>query len=620
MPGGSSGRAGAWETTLESTFDLIVVGSGAGALAGAIRAHDLGLKPLVVEKTELVGGTSATSGGGIWIPCNHDMARLGVADSVDAAFEYVATCAQGMASDERVLAYVETAGAMGRWLETIGVRIRAIPGYSDYYPQLAGAVAGGRSMDPVDFNARKLGLDGLRSLRPTNPGQLIFGRIQMNAADVRKILARERGAKLLLAWIMLRYFIDYPWRSKTRRDRRMTGGQALMGGLFHALRVRAIPYWLSTPMKSLVVEGGRVTGVVVEREGQLVKLAARKGVLLAAGGFERNQAMRERWLPQPSDQAWSATPPECNTGDAIVAGAQAGAALHLMEHSWGAPTLAVPREDRQRAMFVERSLPGCVVVNGRGERFVDESGPYLEFQKAMYAEHERTGAAIPAWIVFDAEFRRKYPIGPLAPSETIPDERLRKSWLGTVYWKDSSIEGLAAQIGVDAAGLGASVARMNEYARTGVDAQFGRGSNVFDRYYGDINIRPNPNLAPIAKPPFYAIRLWPGDIGTKGGLLTDVDARVLDAEGRPIAGLYGTGNSAASVMGPAYAGAGSTIGPAMTFAYRAAAHMAGEPIALQRTDLLGRRPAGEPKLQRGSTPSAAASVEEPRSNQELEHD
>jgi len=577
------------ETTLEQTFDLIVVGSGAGALMGAIRAHDLGLEPLVVEKTPLVGGTSATSGGGVWIPCNHDLARLGVSDSVDAAYEYVKTCAQGLASDERVLAYVETAATMGRYLEDIGVRLRAIPKYSDYYPGLAGAVPGGRTMDPVDFNARKLGLEGLRSLRPTNPGQLIFGRIQMNAAHVRVILARERKAKPLLAWIMLRYFLDYPWRRKTRRDRRMTGGQALMGGLFHALRVRGIPYWLGTPMKSLVVEAGRVVGVVVERDGQPVELRARKGVLLAAGGFERNQAMRDRYLPHPSDQTWSATPPECNTGDAIVAGAEVGAALHLMEHSWGAPTLAVPKEDRQRAMFVERSLPGCLVVNTRGERFVDESCPYLEFQKAMYAEHERTGAAIPAWIVFDAEFRRKYPIGPLAPGEAIPDERLRKSWLASVYWKDASIEGLAAQIGVDAAGLAASVARMNEYARTGIDAQFGRGGNVFDRYYGDVNIKPNPNLAPIARPPFYAIRLWPGDIGTKGGLLTDLDARVLDTAGRPIPGLYCTGNNSASVMGPSYAAAGSTIGPAMVFAYRAAAAMAGQPIALQRADLLDPR-------------------------------
>ena len=571
---------------MEQAFDLIVVGSGAGALLGAIRAHDLGLKPLVIEKAPLLGGTSATSGGGIWIPCNHDMARGGLKDSVEMAFGYVKTCAKGLASDERVLAYVETASVMARYLDQVGVRYRAMPKYADYYPHVAGSLPGGRTMDPVDFNARKLGHEALETLRPTNPGQLIVGRMQMNAFEAQTILARERKAKLVLAWIMLRYFVDYPWRRKTARDRRLTGGQALMGGLLRALRERGIPLWLNAPLKSLSVEHGRVSGAVVERDGSAVKVTARKGVLLAAGGFERNQAMSEQSLPQPTDQAWTATPPGCNTGDAIAAGAEVGGALHLMAHSWGAPTLFVPKEEKYRALFVERSLPGCLVVNARGERFVNESCPYPEFQQAMYADHARSGNAIPAWIVFDADFRRKYPIGPLPPGEAVPDERLRKSWLGAVYWKDATLEGLSAQIGIDAAGLAGSVARMNDFARTGVDAQFGRGGNVFDRYYGDVNVKPNPNLAPIGKAPFYAIKLWPGEIGTKGGLLTDQDACVLDGNSQPIPGLYCTGNNAASVMGPAYPGAGSTLGPAMTFAYRAAAHMAGQAIALERIDLL----------------------------------
>ena len=279
---------------MQHDFDLVVVGSGAGALLGAIRAADLGLKPLVIEKTALVGGTSATSGGGIWIPCNDDMAREGLKDSVDVAFGYVKACAKGMASDERVLAYVETARVMASYLEQIGVRYRAMPKYADYYPHIEGSLPGGRTMDPLDFNARKLGHQALEDLRPTNPGQLIFGRMQMNAFEAQTILARERKAKLVLAWIMLRYFLDYPWRRKTPRDRRLTGGQALMGGLLHALRKRDIPLWLKTPLKSLTLEQGRVTGAVVERDGVAVTVSARRGVLLAAGGFERNQAMREQ--------------------------------------------------------------------------------------------------------------------------------------------------------------------------------------------------------------------------------------------------------------------------------------------------------------------------------------
>lgn len=572
---------------MQHEFDLIVVGSGAGALLGAIRAADLGLKPLVVEKTGLVGGTSAISGGGIWIPCNDDMARHGLEDDVATAFTYVRTCAQGLADDRRILAFVETAPELARYLDRIGVRYRAMPKYADYYPGLPGALPGGRTMDPVDFNARRLGHEALELLRPTNPGQLIFGRMQMNAFQARSILARERKAKLLLSWIMLRYYVDYPWRSRTRRDRRLTGGQALMGGLFAALRERAVPLWLNAPLQSLLARDGRVGGAVVLRDGQPVEVAARRGVLLGAGGFERNQAMREQYLPKPTDEAWTASPPGCNTGEALLAGTAAGGVLHLMEHSWGAPTLFVPKEEKYRALFIERSLPGCLVVNQRGARFVNESCPYPEFQQAMYADHARTGAAIPAWVVFDADFRRKYPIGPLAPGEAVPDERLRRSWLNVVYWRDPTLAGLAAQIGVDAAGLEASVARMNDYARTGRDLEFDRGGNVFDRYYGDVNVKPNPNLAPIARAPFYAIKLWPGELGTKGGLLTDADARVLDVRGEPIEGLYCVGNNAASVMGPSYPGAGSTLGPAMAFAYRAVANAAGQPMPLTRTELLG---------------------------------
>lgn len=572
---------------MQHEYDIVVVGSGAGALLTAIRAADAGLSALVVEKAGLVGGTSAVSGGGIWIPDNHDMGRHGLRDSVDAAFRYVKQCAKGLASDDRILAYVETARHMARYLEQIGVSYLAMPRYADYYPGLDHALPGGRTMEPADFDAARLGLEGLAQLRDTNPGQKLLGRILINAFEARSLLAREPGAKRLLLRTLLRYGLDLPWRLKTRRDRRLTGGQALMGGLFAALRQRRVPVWLGSPMQSLLLEAGRVQGIVVQREGQALRVLARKGVMLAAGGFERNQAMRERYLPQPTLADWSATPPGGNTGDAIAAGAAAGGALHLMAHSWGVPTIAVPQEDRCRGVFVERSMPGCMVVNAEGRRFVNESCPYPEFQQAMYADHGRGGGAIPAWIVFDAEFRRKYPMGPLLPGQAMPDARLPADWLGRLYWRDETLAGLARQIGVDPQGLEASAARMGEFARSGQDLEFGRGGNAFDRYYGDDGVGPNPNLAPIARPPFYAIQFFPGDIGTKGGLLTNRDAQVLDAAGRPIAGLYCVGNNSASVMGPSYPGAGATLGPGLTFAYRAVAHMAGHPIALERTDLLG---------------------------------
>ncbi len=557
-------------------------------MLAAIRAADAGLKPLVVEKSGLIGGTSAISGGAIWIPVNDDMPGAGLKDNIEQAFEYVKTCAKGLASDDRVLAYVETAKVLARYLSEIGIPYRCMPHYSDYYPTLPGALPGGRTMDPIDYNAAKLGAQLLEDVRPTNPGQLIFGRMQMNAFEARVMLARESQAKWMLMGIMLRYAMDLRWRFKSKRDRRLTGGQALIAGLYAALRERKIPVWVNCPMQSLVTDPanpGRVSGLIVERNGQPQRLLAKHAVVLGAGGFERNQALREQYLPAPTNSDWTATPPLGNTGDTILAGAAIGAQLHLMGHTWGAPTLEVPKEEKFRAVFVERSLPGCMVVNRQGLRFLNESGPYPEFQQAMFAEHQKNGGAIPAWIVFDADFRANNPLGPMMPGSAIPDSKLRKSWLRTVYWKGATLEELAGEIGVDAAGLVASAKRMTEFAGTGKDLEFDRGGNSFDRYYGDPTLK-NPNLGPIAKGPFYAMKLFPGDIGTKGGLLTDRDARVLDAAGQPIEGLYCIGNNSASVMGPAYPGAGSTLGPAMTFAYRAIAQITGQPIALERTDLL----------------------------------
>lgn len=570
---------------MSQVFDLIVVGSGAGALLGACRAADAGLSVLVLEKTEFVGGTSAISGGGIWIPDNHDMPRVGLKDSLDAAFRYVKTCAQGLAAEDRILAYVETARDMARYLEQLGIPYRSMPKYSDYYPGLEGALPGGRTMDPCDFNAARLGLDALNTLRPTNPGQLVFGRMHINAFEAHAMLSRALGSSFMLVRLMLRYFLDYPWRRKTRRDRRLTGGQALMGGLYTALQARGVTLWRQAALHEVLREGARVTGVRVQRDGQPLEVQARRGVLLAAGGFERHPGMREQYLPKPTQADWTATPPGANTGDAIRAGAAAGGSLHLMAHAWGAPTLEVPGEEKFRAVFVERSFPGCMVVNARGERFVNESGPYPEFQQAMLANHAATGGAVPAWIVFDADFRAQQPMGPLMPGKAVPDHKLRKRWLGSVYWKAASLPELAAQIGVDPDGLVRSAARMTEFAARGQDLDFGRGNNGFDRYYGDPR-RKNPNLGAIEKGPFYAMRLYPGDIGTKGGLLTDRDARVLDVHQQPIEGLYAVGNTSASVMGPAYPGAGSTLGPSMTFAFRAVAHLLGKPLPLQRTDLL----------------------------------
>nr|WP_322093469.1 FAD-dependent oxidoreductase [Paraburkholderia bannensis] len=567
------------------TFDVVIVGSGAGGLLAACRAADQGLSVVVLEKSGEYGGTSAVSGGGIWIPCNHLIAEAGGKDTREAARIYLDACIEGASSPARVDAYLDTAPEMLRYLEArTPVRYQSLAHYADYFQALPGAMPGYRALDPLPFDGARLGSEFAR-LRQPSPGTLVGGRVAVTSKEAHTLLAKERGFMALALREFGRYWFDIRARLRSRRDRRLTLGNALVGGLRYALLERKVPLWLDTPMRDLIEFDGRIEGVLVERNGKPLRVLARRGVILAAGGFERNQTLRERYLPQPSNAQWSATPPN-NTGDAIMAGERAGGALALMEHVWGAPTLRVAQEEKQRALFVERNLPGCVIVNGLGRRFVNEAAPYSEFVPAMYRDHAKTGACLPAWMIFDARFRKRYPCGPIMPASMMPDARIPESFRSLLYRADS-LDSLAAQIGVNAAGLHETVTQMNAYAASGVDEAFGKGGNVFDTYYGDPAVQPNPCLAPIGEAPFYAVRIDAGDIGTKGGLVTDENARVLRAEGSVIAGLYAIGNSSASVMGASYPGAGSTLGPAMTFGYRAADHCAAQ----------GASPASESTLQ-----------------------
>ncbi|WP_300444756.1 FAD-binding protein [Zoogloea sp.] len=559
----------------QTAFDVIVVGSGAGAMTAAVTAADQGLSVLVVEKSDKFGGTSAISGGGIWIPDNHYFKHIGGRDSRELALTYLRAATGGQVDESRLLAYLEHAPRMIQYLETKSrVRYAVAHKYPDYYQHLPGALPGGRSLDPELFDTSLLG-DELKNLRSPSPSTLLMGRIAWTARDAHKAMAKERGWRFKIMGLMLRYQLDLRWRRKSRMDRRAGLGSALVSSLRRSLMDRDVPLWLKTDFRELVLDGGKVSGIVVEQGGVRRTLRARKGVIFGAGGFEQNQQLREKYLPGPTRASWSATPPGCNTGAALIAGQAAGAATDLLEWCWWAPTIAVPKEEKPRGVFAERAFPGAIVVNGLGRRFVNEAAPYLEFVDSMYKDNAGSGGrSIPAWVIFDAHFRFNYAMGPLMPGQVMPDSRLRKEWLNSVYWKADTLAELAGQIGVEAAGLAATVRQMNEYARTGIDTDFARGGNAFDRYYGDVNVKPNPCLAPIAKGPFYAMRLDAGDIGTKGGLLTNADAQVIRADGSPIPGLYAIGNTSASVMGTSYPGAGGTLGPAMTFGYIAAHHIA----------------------------------------------
>ena len=560
-----------------AVYDLIVVGSGAGAMTAAVVAADQGLSVLVVEKSAQYGGTSALSGGGIWIPNNHYFKAIGGNDSEELAWTYLKAAVGDRVDEQRLRTYLDKAPEMIRWLEKHSrVRYAVADKYPDYYQHLPGALPGGRSLDPELFDLSQLG-DELPNLREASPGNLLMGRISWTARDAHKAMAKTRGWRLMVLWMMLRYKLDFGWRKKTnsKRDRRAALGSSLVASLRASLLDRKVPLWLNTDFRELVEEDGRVCGVVVERDGQLQRLQARRGVILGAGGFEQNQALREKYLPQPTKVTWSATPAGGNTGAALEAAQQLGAATDLMDWGWWAPSLLVPGEDRARGVFAERAFPGAIVVNHQGKRFVNEAIAYLEFVDAMYRDQAETGGkSIPSWAIFDSKFRFNYAMGPLMPAQIMPDSRLRKNWLNNVYYKADSLDELAGQIGVDAAGLKATVQRVNGFARSGKDEDFDRGGNVFDRYYGDSNVSPNPCLAPLEKGPFYAMPMYAGDIGTKGGLLTNAQAQVLRESGEPIAGLYAIGNTSSSVMGTTYPGAGGTLGPAMTFGYVAALHAA----------------------------------------------
>ena len=559
----------------DHTVDLLIVGSGAGAMATAIRAADRGGAPLLIEKTHLYGGSSAMSGGSLWIPNNHLMAAAGVSDSPDEALTYLKHLTRGEVPEQKLARYVETAPVMLRYMhDRAGLHMQSMLTYTDYYPETPGGKPGGRSVEPHHFDARRLG-DEFANMREPAVQELVMGRVSMTATEAHHLLARHPGWIGLTTRIMSRYWLDLGGRLASKRDRCLSLGNALVGMLRRALMDRNVPLWCSTAARELVVDGGRVVGAVVEQNGRAIRIRAQKGLVLAAGGFESNDEMRRQYLPNPTKAEWTTANPG-NTGDAIRMGMALGADVDLMDDAWWGPTTVVPGETRARMLVIEKGLPGSIFVNKRGERFLNEATPYNDICKQMYAHNTPESPSVPAYMIFDAKYRKKYPLGPFFPGSQQPDWALPKQLKEARYLKKAdTLDELAAQLGIDAAGLKASVERINRYAREGRDADFHRGESLFDRYYGDEKVQPNPCLAPLDKSPYYGLVVYPGDLGTKGGLRTDVSARVLTKDGAPIEGLYAIGNTSASVMGRTYPGAGGTMGPAMTFGYIIAEELIG---------------------------------------------
>jgi 3-oxosteroid 1-dehydrogenase len=560
---------------MTTSHDVVVVGSGGAGMLAALRAADLGLSVVVVEKSHRYGGTTATSGGALWIP-NHGLG--GHLDSDERAAAYLAAVAQG-ADAQRLRAYIENGPRLVSFLSGAGVRFHAIADLPDYFSSAPGAVAG-RALFPEEIDGGSLGLDYFTMREPACAFTLL-NRYSLNLAESFALAARPPGWQWVAAKMFLRYWLDIPWRLKTRRDRRATMGAALIAGLRRELNRRGVQVLLNTGLEKLEVTDGRVVGIHVNSSRRLSYLRADRAVILAAGGFEQNQTMRDRWMAVSTSAAWSLTPRGANAGDAILAAEAIGAATEFMGCAWWAPSMqlpapGVPNVDVAHQMFFDHRHPNSVCVNRLGTRFVNESGSYDRFGIAMIDDHLKTGANVPCWMIFDSTYRARYACGGIMPASAMPDRSIPSDWWDNYIYRADDIAGLAEKIGIDAARLAAVVGEMNGYAATGIDPQFGRGANVYDRYFGDARVGPNPCMGPIDNPPYYAIQIDLGDLGTKGGLKADEHARVLDRGGDPIPGLYAAGNSSGSAFGDCYPGAGGTLGPALIFGYIAANHIAAE--------------------------------------------
>ena len=561
------GSAQQWDYS----FDVVVVGSGNGGQTAALCNYEMGSRDvLVIEKSHLYGGTSSISGGGVWIPCNRYAREQGAQDSINDAHTYLRQLiTEEEVPDYQLDAFLENGPKMVEFLhQRTRVRYVSLEHYPDYYTNLEGARVGHRSMEPETFNADELG-EEWRRLRRTHPMMHLGGVIGITQVEAALLVGQQPGWWKTAAKLVFDYVVDIPWRFKDRFHRRLATGCAGIARLRASLQDRDIPLWLNTSMTKVVDEDGKVLGIEVMRDGELLRIQARKAVILAAGGFEHNQEMREQYLPQPTDHRWSAGSRD-NTGDAIREGIRLGAKMHRLNEAWWCNTISVPGEEIPRLSIMEKSYPGSAVVNPAGERFSNESQNYMAFQQETFRKHSEANPCNPSWQVFDASFRARYFVGPLYNSKFRPDWMLPSSYEKEGFFaKADTIGELARKINVDPAGLQKTIDKMNDFARTGVDTDCQRGDSAYDRYYGDPRIQPNPCLAPIDKPPYYAIRVDPGDFGTQGGMVTTADAQVVREDGSAIEGLYAIGNCSAPTL-PCYPGPGSTLGPAMTFAYQAA--------------------------------------------------
>lgn len=547
-------------------YDIVIIGSGAAGLTAAITAQRAGLQALVLEKTSHYGGTTAYSGGAPWIPCNHVMQQVGLSDTREAAQTYL----QGVLGEhyeaDLVEAFLDHAAAMLKFLEQHSeVRFKPFM-LPDYESNLPGA-ARGRTLLTPEFDGRRLG-PRLSELRPPLPQLMLFGGMQIEGADIhplRHALKTWAGFRHT-AGLLRRFAMD---KLRHGRATRLVNGNALAARLFLSAIESGASLWKDSPAQELLMDGGTVTGVVALHEGRRVEVTARRGVLLASGGYGANEQMRARFIPMA--QHHHSLQPEGNVGDGVRMGVAAGAwhdPAHAGDCIWTPVSVLLQPDGRivkYPHIFIDRAMPGCIAVDPTGRRFVNEGASYQHFVGTMH----RLGLN-QVHLIANRDFLRQYGLGLARPSPFSARRFIEAGYLVEA----PTLAELAARIGLPAPALEETVRRFNVGAQAGADAEFGRGADAHSRFRGDQTHGPNPALAPIGAGPYYALAIHPGDLSTVGGLQTNGRAQVLDASGRPIAGLYAAGLDMNSMMRGRYPGGGASIGPAMTFGFIAAREMA----------------------------------------------
>ena len=556
--------------------DALVVGSGAAGMSAAVTAGHRGLNVLIVEKEPRFGGTTARSGGWLWIPGTALARNWGIVESTDQARTYLRHEAGNSFDAARVDAFL-TAGpeAVDFFTSQTAVKFDMPLTFPDYHAEAPGGAQGGRSMVTRPFDGRELG-EHIRDLGSPLPELTVFGMMLGSGKEIIHFMraTRSPASALYVARRLSKHFMDV---MRHGRGMNLTNGNALARRLAKSAFDLKIPLWLSSPVRELIVEDGAVRGAMVERDGRLVRVHARRGVVLACGGFPHDIDRRKKMFPHaPTGNEHFSPGPAGNTGDGLRLAESAGGHVEdsLPNAAAWVPVSITERKDGSKGVmphFIDRAKPGVIAVTREGKRFANEGNSYHDFVQEMM-KAAPPGEEIAAFLLCDHRALRKYGLGCVPPFPMPLGHHLRTGYLK----RGATLAELAGRAGINPGGLETTVAEFNRAAADGQDPAFGKGSRAYNRYQGDALHGPNPCIAPIKDGPFYAIKMVIGDLGTYAGIKTDDRARALDAEGHPIAGLYAAGNDMASIMGGNYPGAGITLGPALTFGYIAGKHISGD--------------------------------------------